>query len=317
MGQRSSRETGDLLLWQHGPIHFRHTLHIQHHFAWVPLGVHMVEVGTLLAIAYVVFRPLAAPRALPGRALATAAPLAGRALRSRHAVVLQAPSRQALLLQRRADRVRRLPDRERACCCCPAIRSGPRPRLPGVARATAGVRQRPRAEARCVGASRADAPAVRGLGLRTIYLGDEAIIEPARSRSRGGRSARSANRSPAAQGRLQRRAATARRAGRRRRRARWRTCSSAGARAPPSAASRWRWTRSAGRRGRGHAARARPGRADGAIRGVLHFVPCYGRPAVSLSFMRRDPETPNGLTEFLVVRRRRAAARARGSRRCR
>ena len=38
------------------------------------------------------------------------------------------------------------------------------------------------------------------------------------------------------------------------------------------------------------------------IRGVLHFVPCYGRPAVSLSFMRRDPDTPNGLTEFLVVR---------------
>jgi lysyl-tRNA synthetase class 2 len=40
----------------------------------------------------------------------------------------------------------------------------------------------------------------------------------------------------------------------------------------------------------------------GAIRGVLHFVPCYGRSAVSLSFMRRDPATPNGLTEFLVVR---------------
>ena len=37
------------------------------------------------------------------------------------------------------------------------------------------------------------------------------------------------------------------------------------------------------------------------IRGVLHFVPCYGRPAVSLSFMRRDPATPNGLTEFLVA----------------
>jgi lysyl-tRNA synthetase, class II len=38
-----------------------------------------------------------------------------------------------------------------------------------------------------------------------------------------------------------------------------------------------------------------------AIRGVLHFVPCYGRPTMSLSFMRRDPGTPNGLTEFLVV----------------
>ncbi len=38
------------------------------------------------------------------------------------------------------------------------------------------------------------------------------------------------------------------------------------------------------------------------IRGVLHFVPCYGRATVSLSFMRRDPETPNGLTEFMVCR---------------
>jgi lysyl-tRNA synthetase class 2 len=41
--------------------------------------------------------------------------------------------------------------------------------------------------------------------------------------------------------------------------------------------------------------------ADDRIRGVLHFVPCYGHPAVSLSFMRRDPETPNGLTEFMVA----------------
>jgi lysyl-tRNA synthetase class 2 len=31
-------------------------------------------------------------------------------------------------------------------------------------------------------------------------------------------------------------------------------------------------------------------------------VPCFGRPTMSLSFMRRDPDTPNGLTEFLVAR---------------
>jgi lysyl-tRNA synthetase class 2 len=55
----------------------------------------------------------------------------------------------------------------------------------------------------------------------------------------------------------------------------------------------------------GHAGRhtmvllARDG--EGTIRGVLHFVPCYGREAVSLSFMRRDPDTPNGLTEFMVA----------------
>jgi lysyl-tRNA synthetase class 2 len=42
--------------------------------------------------------------------------------------------------------------------------------------------------------------------------------------------------------------------------------------------------------------------SEGRIRGFLHFAPSYGRAAVSLSLMRRDPETPNGLTEFLVAR---------------
>ena len=41
---------------------------------------------------------------------------------------------------------------------------------------------------------------------------------------------------------------------------------------------------------------------EGIVRGFLHFVPSYGRSAMSLSFMRRDRHTPNGLTEFLVVR---------------
>jgi lysyl-tRNA synthetase, class II len=38
------------------------------------------------------------------------------------------------------------------------------------------------------------------------------------------------------------------------------------------------------------------------VAGFLHFVPVYGRSAVSLSFMRRRLDTPNGLTEFLIVR---------------
>jgi lysyl-tRNA synthetase class 2 len=41
---------------------------------------------------------------------------------------------------------------------------------------------------------------------------------------------------------------------------------------------------------------------DGAVRAFLHFVPSYGRPAMSLSFMRREHGLPNGVTEFLVVR---------------
>lgn len=39
---------------------------------------------------------------------------------------------------------------------------------------------------------------------------------------------------------------------------------------------------------------------DGVPRGFLQFVPA-GRDAASLSFMRRDPDTPNGLSEFLVA----------------
>jgi lysyl-tRNA synthetase class 2 len=50
--------------------------------------------------------------------------------------------------------------------------------------------------------------------------------------------------------------------------------------------------------------------ADGRVRGFLHFVPVFGRDAVSLAFMRRDRDTPNGLTEFLVVE----AARLLGER---
>lgn len=42
--------------------------------------------------------------------------------------------------------------------------------------------------------------------------------------------------------------------------------------------------------------------ADGAAQGFLHFVPAYGTPMMSLSAMRRDPDAPNGLTEFLVVK---------------
>jgi lysyl-tRNA synthetase class 2 len=41
--------------------------------------------------------------------------------------------------------------------------------------------------------------------------------------------------------------------------------------------------------------------ADGAARAVLQFAPTYERAALSLSIMRRDAGTPNGLMEFLVV----------------
>jgi lysyl-tRNA synthetase class 2 len=42
--------------------------------------------------------------------------------------------------------------------------------------------------------------------------------------------------------------------------------------------------------------------SDGAVRAFVQFVPSYGRPAMSLSAMRRELTTPNGMTEFLLVR---------------
>jgi lysyl-tRNA synthetase class 2 len=43
--------------------------------------------------------------------------------------------------------------------------------------------------------------------------------------------------------------------------------------------------------------------ADGRAQGFLHLVPCYGdEPGYSLAQMRRRPETPNGLTEWMIAR---------------
>ncbi len=42
--------------------------------------------------------------------------------------------------------------------------------------------------------------------------------------------------------------------------------------------------------------------AQGTLRGLLHFVPTFDRPAMSLSLMRRDRSAPNGLMEYAVVR---------------
>jgi len=42
---------------------------------------------------------------------------------------------------------------------------------------------------------------------------------------------------------------------------------------------------------------------EGRARGYLHLVPCYGPdPGMSLDQMRRRPDTPNGLTEWMVAR---------------
>jgi lysyl-tRNA synthetase, class II len=287
------RETTDLLRWQPGPIHYAH------HFAWIPLAVHLIELGTLTAIAYVIFRPLAAPRLLPSpRARSAAAEL----VRAHGSDTLS-------FFKLRADKLYFFAPDDRAfvgyriengVLLLSGDPVGPEHAFPGLLRELRAFADIRGLRLGAVGASERLRPLYQELGLRTIYLGDEAVIELEHF-SLEGRAIRKVRQSVS---RLRK----------------------AGYRAELSSLSALdantldqvdgvleRGREGAPERGFSMAMDSIRGTHDedtivvlardehDAIGGVLHFVPCYGRKAVSLSFMRRDPATPNGLTEFLVV----------------
>ena len=56
---RIFRASGDAVILQPGPVSFSDDL------AWLPPAVSLLALGSLLTVAYLVFRPLAAPRSLP------------------------------------------------------------------------------------------------------------------------------------------------------------------------------------------------------------------------------------------------------------
>jgi len=289
-----ARETGDLLQWQSGPIHYHH------HFAWIPLAVHLIELGTFVAIAYVIFRPLAAPRALPGPGARAAA---GELVRAYGTDTLS-------FFKLRADKQYFFSD-DRSAFFGYTVENGVLllsgdPVGPDAAIPLLLAELRAFATARglklgAVGASERLCPLYEELGLRTIYLGDEAIVE-LDTFSLEGRAIRKVRQSVS---RLSKAGYTAE----------LHELSALDEHALGEVEDVLeRGREGAPERGfsmamdsirspQGHETLVVLARAqDGRIRGVLHFVPCYGRSTVSLSFMRRDPETPNGLTEFLVVK---------------
>jgi lysyl-tRNA synthetase class 2 len=296
------RETGDLLQWRGGPLHFeRHAIH-HHYVAWVPLGVHLVELGTLLAMAYVVFRPLAGPASLPGPTARRAAAALVRAHGSDTLSFFKLRADKHYFFS--ADRSAFVGYRvENGVLLLSGDPVGPEPALVGLLtdlREFAGARG---LKLGAVGASERLCPLYEQLGLRTMYLGDEAIIDLEHF-SLEGRAIRKVRQSVS---RLQKAGFTAE------------VHPVSGLTAPVAREVELvleRGREGAPERGfsmamdsirgehgedtlvllaRDDSDPARP------VRGVLHFVPCFGRSAMSLSFMRRDPETPNGLTEFMVV----------------
>jgi lysyl-tRNA synthetase class 2 len=287
-------ETADLLRWQPGPILFHHP------FAWIPLSVHLIELLTLVAIAYVIFRPLAVSRALPGPAARAAADELVRA----HGgdtlsfFKLRGDKHYFFSQDRRAFVGYRI---ENGVLLLSGDPVGEAPTFPDLLRELRDFAQARGLKLGAVGASAQLSPLYEAMGLRSIYLGDEAIVELGEF-SLEGRAIRKVRQSVS---RLSKAGFSAEV---------WELSA-----LDPATLEQVEEVLERGREGapergfsmamdsirglEGHDMLVLLARDEHeAIRGVLHFVPCYGRDAMSLSFMRRDPSTPNGLTEFMVVR---------------
>jgi lysyl-tRNA synthetase class 2 len=289
-----ARETWDLLLWQRGPIGFRDDL------GRLDLAVGLIGVAALVIAAYLVFRPLAAPRNLPGAEVRAAARKIVRAHGSDTLAYFKLRRDKHYLFSR--DRTAFLGYRvENRVLVVSGDPVGPPEAIGELLSDLAAFAEERDLALAALGVSEPLRRMFEQLGLRALYMGDEAIIETERF-SLEGRPIRKVRQSVT---RLHKAHFTTELVEAAR-------LDAATLTALERVSAAWR----GGRAERGFSmALDALGRddedetlvliardAEGDVRGLLHFVPSFGRPAVSLSSMRRDPGTPNGLTEFMVVK---------------
>jgi len=291
---RLARETADLMTFQNGPLTFGARAH------WVPLGIGLVSAAALIAAAAPLLRPLAHPR--------QPAPDSARA--RAHRLVTRYGDDSLSFFKLRKD-LHYLFSGDRRAFLGYRVRGGvlvvsgdpvgPADVIPELVRELFAFARDHGLRVAAVGASAAMADIYREAGMRAIYIGDEAIVDT-KSFSLDGRPIRKVRQSVA---RIER-------AGYRLSIARVGDVSSAELAALERVSERWR----AGAPERGFSMSVDElggygqddsrvvvaSDADGQPRGFLHLVPCAGRPAMSLSLMRRDPKTPNGLVEFMIAR---------------
>jgi lysyl-tRNA synthetase class 2 len=289
-----ARQTFDLFTWTKGAVTFRDEL------SWVPLGVGLLTLTFIAVVGYVLFRPLPPPRALPDTEQRAAA----------ERLVRRFGSDTLAFFKLRRDLHYLFTDDNRAflgyriehdVLVVAGDPVGPADALPALLTATLVFAEMRGLQVAVLGASEPLLALWRAAGLRSLYLGSEAVIETARF-SLEGRSIRKVRQSVT---RVERAGYTASAR-------RLRELDSATLLELDRVSKAWR--AGAPERGFSMALDAIGGaqQADsvvvlardeaGTIRAFLHFVPAYGREAMSLSFMRRERDTPNGLTEFLVVR---------------
>jgi lysyl-tRNA synthetase class 2 len=288
------RELGSLLAWTKG------SMVLQDELAWVPAAVGGLSLATIVTVSYLVFRPLGAPAMVPDGAARQEAlglvrahgrdTLAFFKLRL-DAQYLFAAGRKAFLGYRVANGVMlSAGDPVGAPDAIPAL----------IGDACSFAEQRGLRFA-TLGAGAELLPVYQEAGLRVLYLGDEAIVDTYRF-SLEGRGIRKVRQSVS---RVQAAGYSAELTD-------FATIDEKLLRELEHVSMLWR--EGAPERGFTMAMDSLRGAHQagsvvvvardeaGRIGGFLHFVPSYGRPAMSLSFMRRDRSTPNGLMEFLVVR---------------
>ena len=286
--------SGGLLAWNAS------ALEVHDELEWLPAVVAVAALAGVLVLSYVLFRPLGAPRELPGSTERRAA--ADLVRRHGHDTLAFFKLRQDAHYRFNHDHSAFLGYRvANGVMLVAGDPIGAHGELPGLVSETCAFAASRGLRVAALGASSNLVTLYREAGFRSIYLGDEAIVDT-RAFSLEGRSIRKVRQSVS-------RAETA------------------GYHAELLDHDRLdertieelehvseRWRDGAPERGfsmamdslrGGHQAgsaivAARDG--DGRIRAFIHFVPAHGRPAMSLSFMRRDRDTPNGLMEFVVVR---------------
>jgi lysyl-tRNA synthetase class 2 len=276
-----------------GPVHYRD------HFEWVPGALVVLWTGGLATVAWQLFRPLAGPRGLPPGELR---PLACELVASHGTDTLS-------FFKLRTDK-HHFFDRSHQAFVGYRIEAGvllvsgdpvgPAAAVPGLLRDLCGFAEARGLAIGVVGASEEFAESAKGAGLGSFYIGDEAIVELA-GFSLEGRAVR----------KLRQAVNRVRKAGYTVALRSMGELSEPELRELEEVSDRWRGDEP--ERGFSMAIDCLRGDhldeslvvvardPEGEVRGFLHFAPCYGRPVVSLGLMRRDRETVNGLTEYLVV----------------
>src|SRR5581483_2885054 len=166
------RETLDLLVWQPGPFGFQDEL------VRTGLAVELISVLTVLAAAYLLFRPLTAPRDLPDTELRHAAA----------ALVREHGSDTLSFFKLREDK-HYLFNAERTAFVGYRVESGvllisgdpvgDAEGLPALIRVVVQFAEHRSLRIAALGVSAETRSLLEQAGLRALYLGDEAIVETA------------------------------------------------------------------------------------------------------------------------------------------